>query len=71
LREIVPVVPDKNPHPTAQPLSGYMMTAVVMVTMLVAARGFFAVEGILFRALTALWFAIGALLLWLRWRPRN
>jgi hypothetical protein len=64
-------VPSNDPHPTVQPLSGYLMTGFVLVTMVVAARGFFAVETGLFRVLTALWFVAGAVLLWLRWRSKN
>jgi len=64
-------MPDEAPHATTQPLSGYLMTGFVLLTMFGAARSFFTVESGPFRALTALWFAMGALLLWLRWRPRN
>jgi len=64
-------MPSEAPHARTQPLSGYLMTGFVLLTMLGAARSFFLVESGLFRVLTAFWFAAGALLLWLRWRPRN
>jgi len=64
-------MPSKAPHASTQPLSGYLMTGFVLLTMFGAAKSFFLVESGLFRVLTAFWFATGALLLWLRWRPRN
>ncbi|MFC6042357.1 hypothetical protein [Nocardioides hankookensis] len=53
-----------------QPLSGYLMTGFVLFVMFLAGQSFFSSETILFRVVSALWFAGGALVLWYRWRPR-
>ena len=51
--------------------TGYVMTGLVIMTMLVAVRSVVTLENGVVRTAAALWLALGVVVLWLRWRPRN
>jgi len=58
-----PAVSSEGPR-RVQPLSGYLLTGFVLLTMLVAARSLFQSETVLSRTLGALWFTVGVLVPW-------